>query len=237
MAKLQKAKSSQLVRIHNGTVIDGDAAEIGDLYRKAKNSLIESMRYATDCGHRLIAKKKSLKHGTWLPWLEDNADVLGLDTPRTAQRLMDVATKYDVNVVFDEKKALNVSRQIWGNDGPARVAWGGNWNNDQRERKRLAEEGFCVVANMRDDGALIAWAATADKFVRVDRNTDWGNPFEMPADGERAEVIEKFQRHYLPHKRGLLGRIEDLRGKVLGCWCHPEDCHGHVIQEIANKED
>jgi hypothetical protein len=36
---------------------DKDAAAIGELYRKARLSLIESVRYAHTCGERLIAKK------------------------------------------------------------------------------------------------------------------------------------------------------------------------------------
>jgi hypothetical protein len=27
-------------------------------------------------------------------------------------------------------------------------------------------------------------------------------------------------------------RVESLRGKVLGCWCHPEKCHGDVLVEL-----
>jgi hypothetical protein len=90
---------------------------------------------------------------------------------------------------------------------------------------------------MRDgaDMALVTWAKATDRFVRIDRTTELGNPFEISADGTRAEVIEKFARHYLPHKPELLRQIPNLRGKVLGCWCHPERCHGHVFAEMANK--
>jgi hypothetical protein len=31
-------------------------------------------------------------------------------------------------------------------------------------------------------------------------------------------------------------RMPALRGKVLGCWCHPHECHGHVIAEIVDQE-
>jgi hypothetical protein len=113
------------------------------------------------------------------------------------------------------------------------------WTVDQSERKKLAEEGHCVVANLHDqtDTALVAWAEATDRFVRIDRATEWGNPFEIPADGAREEVVGKFAQYYLPHKNGLLKKIPELRGKVLGCWCHPEDCHGHVIAKMANEED
>jgi hypothetical protein len=112
------------------------------------------------------------------------------------------------------------------------------WTPDQAERKAQAEQGICVVANMHDktDVALLAWAEANDRLVRVDRQTAWGNPFEMPDDGDRAVVVNKFTRFYLPNKNGLLEQIQTLRGKVLGCWCYPETCHGHVIAELVNRQ-
>jgi hypothetical protein len=74
------------------------------------------VRHLVEAGHRLTAKKDCLGHGQWLPWLEANADVLGFDTPQTAQKLMGAARKYRVNAAFDDDKALQASRQIWGNN-------------------------------------------------------------------------------------------------------------------------
>lgn len=116
------------------------------------------------------------------------------------------------------------------------------WTPDQADRKARAERGECVVANLREvngrqaDAALLAWAETNDRFVRIDRQTEWGNPFEMPDDGSRQEVIAKFNNFYLPYKNGLQKKLPTLRGKVLACWCHPEQCHGHIIAEIVNCE-
>jgi hypothetical protein len=109
------------------------------------------------------------------------------------------------------------------------------WSNDQLKRKDAAEDGLCVVANLRADAALIAWAQDNDRFVRIDRATAWGNPFEMPDDGGRDHVVAMFGQFYLPHKPSLLARLPTLRGKVLGCWCHPQDCHGRVIAEAVNR--
>jgi hypothetical protein len=112
------------------------------------------------------------------------------------------------------------------------------WTQDQAERKAAVESGICVVATMRDktDAALLAWAEASGRLERIDRQTEWGNPFELPVDGDRAEVVSKFSKFYLPHKPGLLAKMPALRGKVLACWCHPEECHGDIIAEIVNSE-
>jgi hypothetical protein len=95
---------------------DTDAREIGDLYRRAKRSVVDSVRYSLQAGDRLNKKKEKLGHGKWLPWLEANADALGFANPGTAQRLMQVASKYRVDAVFeDEAEAAAICREMWGN--------------------------------------------------------------------------------------------------------------------------
>src|SRR5262245_9550848 len=74
---------------------DLDAIEIGESIRKAKVYVVESTRYLIEAGRLLSHKRDELGYGKWLPWLKANADVLGFDTPRTAQRLILAASKYD----------------------------------------------------------------------------------------------------------------------------------------------
>lgn len=94
--------------------------------------------------------------------------------------------------------------------------------------------GETVVVSMRGQHEnLIRWAESEGKYVRIDRRTEWGNPFEMPADGDRATVIAAYAEHYLPHKPSLIEKLPSLRGKVLGCWCAPERCHGDVLRSRA----
>jgi hypothetical protein len=97
---------------------DPDAVAIGKLYRLGRQSMVESVRHLIEVGIRLKQKKDSLGHGEWLAWLEDNADVLGFETRRTASRLMKAAehAKWVVNVPFDEVDAQRVNRIIWGNN-------------------------------------------------------------------------------------------------------------------------
>lgn len=61
----------------------------------------------------------------------------------------------------------------------------------------------------------------------------WGNPLVIGRDGDRAEVIAKYEQ-YLLHTPALLVRLGELRGKVLGCYCKPSACHGDVLVRYAN---
>ncbi|CAK0762234.1 hypothetical protein CCP4SC76_3680004 [Gammaproteobacteria bacterium] len=118
------------------------------------------------------------------------------------------------------------------------------WTQSQLERRKLIEAGLTVVASQRNssdgkpvDAALIAWADQQGLMVKIDRNTDWGNPFETPSDGDRDTVCDNYADHYLPYKPSLLKKLKTLQGKVLVCWCHPLRCHGDHLAEQANKAD
>jgi hypothetical protein len=108
------------------------------------------------------------------------------------------------------------------------------WTDEEKKLREQLETGETVVVSLRGQHArLISWAESRDLYVRVDRRTDWGNPFEMPADGDRDTVIANYRDHYLPHKPSLSDRLDDLRGKALGCWCAPEPCHADVLKELS----
>jgi hypothetical protein len=72
-----------------------------------------------------------------------------------------------------------------------------------------------------------------EKFdVYVGRPSKWGNPFVIGKDGDRKEVISKYKDWIV--KQEVFKDIEELRGKVLACWCHPQECHADVLVELAN---
>jgi hypothetical protein len=118
------------------------------------------------------------------------------------------------------------------------------WTTEQLERRDRIEQGLSVVANQSKDkdgklldAALIAWADQQGLMEKIDRTSDWGNPFELKADGDRATVIENYHTHYLPFKPSLLKKVKLLKGKVLVCWCFPEACHGDHLAELANDTE
>jgi hypothetical protein len=59
------------------------------------------------------------------------------------------------------------------------------------------------------------------------------NPFRLGPDGSRAEVVARY-REYLLARPDLLALLPELRGKRLGCWCAPLECHADVIAELAD---
>ena len=70
--------------------------------------------------------------------------------------------------------------------------------------------------------------------VYIGRPSKWGNPFVIGKDGTRDEVIRKYES-WLLTQPALLAALPELRGKVLGCWCFPQACHGDVLVRLAGQ--
>lgn len=110
------------------------------------------------------------------------------------------------------------------------------WTADESVMREYLERGGTVVVSQRGQhDRLIRWAEHHGLFVRIDRRTEWGNPFEMPGDGDRGEVVANYAAHYILFKPSLLSKLDTLRGKALGCWCAPEKCHGDVLVELCES--
>ena len=99
------------------------------------------------------------------------------------------------------------------------------------------------VKNLRKMGydSLEAWlAADPQRHVYIGRHLQWvpgatkscwANPFSVKKHTREGAL--KLYREYIEGHPELLEKLEELRGCVLGCWCHPEPCHGHVLQALV----
>jgi N6-adenosine-specific RNA methylase IME4 len=123
----------------------------------------------------------------------------------------------------------------WGNET---IVGGGGvvdrraeaWTASQLERRAAVERGESVLANVKtgEDAALIAWASARGLFTQIDRPGVWGNPVKVGRGVTRDEAAAAYAEHFATC-RGLHARLPGLRGRVLGCHCYPERCHGEVL--------
>jgi hypothetical protein len=82
--------------------------------------------------------------------------------------------------------------------------------------------------------------------VYIGRPSKWGNPFTHWPDGttlakhvvEDREAAVNAYREWITNGDGkhLLNDLHELKGgKILGCWCKPQACHGDVLLELLDK--
>jgi hypothetical protein len=68
--------------------------------------------------------------------------------------------------------------------------------------------------------------------VYIGRPSLYGNPFVIGRDGTREEVIEKYRIWILTQPDLIEKAKQELKDKVLGCFCKPLACHGDVLVEL-----
>jgi hypothetical protein len=77
--------------------------------------------------------------------------------------------------------------------------------------------------------------------VYIGRGSKWGNPFSHKHGTKatcivptRDDAIQSYDS-YLKTSPELIAAIGELKGKILGCWCHPKACHGHLLAHYAEN--
>ena len=75
--------------------------------------------------------------------------------------------------------------------------------------------------------------------VYIGRPGLWGNPYShLPNTlaefkvSTREEAITMYEI-WLKQQPELLAQLPTLKGKILGCWCKPQACHGDVLARLA----
>lgn len=79
----------------------------------------------------------------------------------------------------------------------------------------------------------------------------YGNPFGHNKESRAAYILPSraaainafrewlkgtaYQDFAQERRRWILKHLEELRGKVLGCWCSPLPCHGDVLIEFLEE--
>lgn len=74
--------------------------------------------------------------------------------------------------------------------------------------------------------------------VYIGRPSIWGNPFVIGKDGSREEVLRKHNELLLGSEELQERVIQELKGRVLGCWCKPLPCHGdNYVRFLEGEEE
>jgi hypothetical protein len=73
--------------------------------------------------------------------------------------------------------------------------------------------------------------------IYIGRGSKWGNPFVIGKDGNREEVISKYEAYIMsPRGEHLRKALPELIDKTLGCWCSPKPCHGDILKQMVEDE-
>jgi hypothetical protein len=72
-------------------------------------------------------------------------------------------------------------------------------------------------------------------YLYIGRGSKWGNPYVMQTREDREKVIDKYEQMILSNQE-LLGKLHELNGKTLGCYCYPLKCHGDILVKLFQEK-
>lgn len=88
------------------------------------------------------------------------------------------------------------------------------------------------------DGTTVVNILCEEYEVFIGRGSKWGNPFSHKRGTraatvvkDRDEAIERYRR-YILSRPDLLAQLHELKGRRLGCYCKPAECHGDVLMGL-----
>ena len=80
--------------------------------------------------------------------------------------------------------------------------------------------------------------------VYIGRGSKWGNPYTTIKNKETlaSEIVETSEeaiskyKDYVLSNPDLYNSLDELEGKVLGCFCKPKPCHGDILLELLTEK-
>ena len=99
-------------------------------------------------------------------------------------------------------------------------------------KKELNKVGYSDLLDWLQDPNHV-YIGRRNIYVNGTFDSKWKNPFSVKKYG-RDECIRKYEQ-YIMNNPKLLNDLDELKGKILGCWCYPEPCHGNVLINLINK--
>ena len=73
-------------------------------------------------------------------------------------------------------------------------------------------------------------------YVKGAIGSKWANPFKVDKNNDRRAALENYEA-YIRSNTHLIKELNELKGKVLGCWCYPEKCHGDILIKLIKEFD
>src|SRR5579872_3035722 len=79
-------------------------------------------------------------------------------------------------------------------------------------------------------------------YVPGTNESIWHNPYPVAVPGKKykdkknrytREESMRLYKQYVLSNPTLMSKLNELNGKVLGCWCKPLKCHGDILAEIV----
>lgn len=102
------------------------------------------------------------------------------------------------------------------------------------KQKCLNELGYQTFQEWKMDSNHVYIGRNMSFYVRDANASKWQNPFSVKKFG-RDKCIDLYKQ-YIRDNKELYEQLDELENKELGCWCHPQKCHGDILIELLKEK-
>ena len=98
--------------------------------------------------------------------------------------------------------------------------------------------------NLKDMITRLVNLKHEDYDIYIGRGSKWGCPYTIIKDrptlaieivDTKEEALSKYKEYVLSSPE-LMESLDELEGKVLGCFCKPDKCHGDILLELLSQK-
>ncbi|ARF12429.1 protein of unknown function DUF4326 [Klosneuvirus KNV1] len=103
------------------------------------------------------------------------------------------------------------------------------------KKKYLNQAGYKDFEDWSKDPNHVYIGRDMSFYVKGTKGSKWQNPFPVKKYG--LDKCAELYKEYMTNNKDLLDQLDELDGKVLGCWCKPDKCHGDILLELLKQKN
>jgi hypothetical protein len=102
------------------------------------------------------------------------------------------------------------------------------------KKENLKKLGYRDLEHWLEDPTHTYIGRNMSAYVKGTKGSKWQNPFKISLYN-REQCLDLYEQH-IEGNNVLYDSLEELDGKVLGCWCKPDGCHGDILIKLLNEK-
>jgi len=102
------------------------------------------------------------------------------------------------------------------------------------KKKYLQESGYDDFEDWNKKDKHLYIGRNMDFYVKGTKASKWKNPYSVKKYGLE-KCLELYEKHV--RESELYNQLEELKGKILGCWCKPDACHGDILIKLLKEKN
>lgn len=101
------------------------------------------------------------------------------------------------------------------------------------KKKELNKIGYKNLKHWLSNPNHIYIGRDMSLYVPGAKKSKWTNQFSVKKFGR--DTCLMLYEDNIRNTPELMSKLKELNGKVLGCWCAPDKCHGDILVKLINE--